>query len=58
MSDNLIRDLKEWCPSEGADAWPIMRQAANRIEKLQRALRFYSDDSLFGNVAREALGDQ
>ena len=35
MSDDLVRDLTEWCPSDGADAWPIMRQAAAEICSLR-----------------------
>jgi len=33
--DNLVRDLAEWCPHHGADAWPIMRQAAAEIRSLR-----------------------
>jgi hypothetical protein len=33
--DDLVRDLTEWCPSDGADAWPIMRQAAAEIRSLR-----------------------
>lgn len=45
--DDLIRDLIEWCPSNGADAWPIMRQAAAEL----RTLRAERDAALAEGVA-------
>jgi hypothetical protein len=37
--DDLIRDLIEWCPTNGADAWPIMRQAAAELRTLRAELK-------------------
>ena len=39
--DDLIRDLIEWCPSDGADAWPIMRQAAAELRTLRAELALW-----------------
>lgn len=33
--DDLIRNLIEWCPSNGVDAWPIMREAAAELRTLR-----------------------
>ena len=35
IMDNLVRNLTEWCPIDGYDAWPIMRQAADEIRSLR-----------------------
>lgn len=42
--DDLVRNLTEWCPSDGHDAWPIMRQAAVEIRSLRAQVeRLFND---------------
>jgi hypothetical protein len=57
MSDDLVKRLRKW--DYGESTWGLLEDAANRIAKLEAALReiaemgYWDDDST--RIARKAL---
>jgi hypothetical protein len=57
MRDDLVKRLRKW--DYGESTWGLLEDAANRIEKLEAALReiaemgYWDDDST--RIARKAL---
>jgi DNA-binding IclR family transcriptional regulator len=58
MIDDLVKRIREW--DEGCGEWELLEASADRIEKLEAALReiaalgFWDGDSAM-NIARKAL---
>ena len=58
MSDDLVKRIREW--DEGCGEWELLEASADRIEKLEAALReiaalgYWDGDSAM-SIARKAL---
>jgi len=58
MIDDLVKRIREW--DEGCGEWELLEASADRIEKLEAALReiaalgYWDGDSAM-NIARKAL---
>ena len=68
MTDDIVTRLRTWSADEST--WDLLTEAADEIERLRAALRYYASDAAwtiaqvegaygdYGQIARAALGGE